>query len=59
MTTLALRYRIADTLAADPALLALRTRRLLPDTVARFRCRRSTAAEAIAIARRWVARGRG
>lgn len=59
MSTLLLRYRIADALAAEPALLGLRTRRLLPDTVARFRCRRTTAAEAIAIARRWVGRERG
>ena len=59
MNTLALRYPIADALVADPALLAVRTRRLLPDTVARFRCRRSTAAEAIAIARRWAAGGSG
>jgi len=50
-------YRIATTLASDPALLGIRTRLLLPDTVARYRCRRSTAAEAIGIARRWVNRG--
>lgn len=49
-------YRIANTLAADPALLGIRTRLLLQDTVARYHCRRSTAAEAIGIARRWVGR---
>lgn len=50
-------YRIANTLAADPALLGIRTRLLLQDTVARYHCRRSTAAEAIGIARRWVTGG--
>jgi hypothetical protein len=49
-----LAYRIADGLVRDPALLLLRTRLLLQDVVKVYHCRRTTAAEAISIARRWV-----
>ena len=50
--------QVANRLVADPALLNLRTRRLLVDVPARYGCSRHTAIDAIALARRWV-QGRG
>lgn len=43
---------IADALLVEPALLNLRTRRLIPDIRQRFHVGRCTARTAIAIARR-------
>lgn len=48
--------QVANHLAADPALLNLRTRRLLVDVPVRYGCSRRTAIEAIALARRGAGR---
>lgn len=47
-------YRIAERLAADPALLQLRSRRLVPDVVEVCHCGKKTACRAVAHARRLV-----
>lgn len=48
--------QVANRLVADPALLDLRTRRLLVDVPARYGCSKRTAIDAITLARRWVGR---
>lgn len=47
-------HRIAAQLAADPALLQLRSRRLVPDVVEVCHCGKKTACRAVAHARRLV-----
>ena len=47
-------HRIAARLAADPALLQLRSRRLVLDVVEVCRCGKKTACRAVALARRRV-----
>lgn len=46
--------QVANRLVADPALLNLRTRRLLVDVSARYGCSKRTAIDAISLARRWT-----
>jgi hypothetical protein len=47
-------HEIATRLAADPAILGIRTRRLIPDIRMVYGCSFNTAATAVALARRWI-----
>lgn len=47
-------HRVAAQLAAQPDLLRLRSRRLVPDVVEVCHCGRKTACRAVALARRMV-----